>query len=163
MLFLLGVYFYVASLNQYKLLSTCHAGLGHLIAKNEDEYVQLALQLASDIPELSNLRMSLRDLMSKSPVCDGPNFILDLESTYRKMWHRYCKDDVPSLKRIEQLREQGFSEAAPIKNSEPTSIPLSLEGPPESVKENGFNAVPSSTANHSSEENGSQSVESDFR
>ncbi|KAJ9181347.1 hypothetical protein P3X46_009485 [Hevea brasiliensis] len=133
-------------------------GLEHLIAKNEDEYVQLALQLASDIPALSNLRMSLRDLMSKSPVCDGPNFTLGLESAYRNMWHKYCKGDIPSLKLMEQLQEQGLSEAAPITSSEPIgSIPFSVEGPPESVKVNGFNAVSSSMGNPSSEEKGSHS------
>ncbi|KAJ9184519.1 hypothetical protein P3X46_004234 [Hevea brasiliensis] len=131
-------------------------GLGHLVAKNEDEYVQLALQLASDIPALSNLRMSLRDLMSKSPVCDGASFALGLESIYRDMWHRYCKGDVPSLKRMELLREEGISEAATIKNSEPASIP---EGLPESVKANGFIAVGESLF----EDNGSQSVESYFK
>ncbi|QHO25946.1 putative UDP-N-acetylglucosamine--peptide N-acetylglucosaminyltransferase SPINDLY [Arachis hypogaea] len=81
-----------------------NVGLGHLVAKNEDEYVKLALKLASDIPALQNLRMSLRELMSKSPLCDGANFILGLESTYRQMWRRYCKGDVPSLKRMESLQ-----------------------------------------------------------
>ena len=42
-----------------------------MIARNEDEYVELAQQLASDISALQNLRMSLRNLMSKSPLCDG--------------------------------------------------------------------------------------------
>ncbi|KAG6595171.1 putative UDP-N-acetylglucosamine--peptide N-acetylglucosaminyltransferase SPINDLY, partial [Cucurbita argyrosperma subsp. sororia] len=95
-----------------------NVGLGHLVAKNEEEYVKLALQLASDVTALSNLRMSLRNLMAKSPVCDGPNFILGLESTYRKIWHRYCEGDVPSLKRIEILQQQEAMEE-PIT---PTSI-----------------------------------------
>ncbi|KDP36193.1 hypothetical protein JCGZ_08837 [Jatropha curcas] len=137
-----------------------NVGLGHLIAKNEDEYVQLALQLASDIPALSNLRMSLRDLMSKSPVFDGPNFTLGLESAYRNMWKRYCNGDVPSLKRIELLQEQGVSEAGVIKSSEPTSITFSVEDSPESIKVNGYTEVSSSMVNHSSEENGSQSQSS---
>lgn len=96
-------------------------GLGHLIAKNEDEYVKLALDLASDVTALSNLRTSLRERMSKSPVCDGPNFTVGLESTYRSMWHRYCKGDIPSSRRMEML----------------------LEEPPvrEAVKMNGFNLI----------------------
>ncbi len=96
--------------------------------------------------------------MSKSPVCDGPNFTLGLESAYRNVWHKYCKGDIPSLKLMEQLQEQGLSEAAPITSSEPIgSIPFSVEGPPESVKVNGFNAVSSSMGNPSSEEKGSHS------
>ncbi|KAI5560800.1 hypothetical protein BDE02_16G071600 [Populus trichocarpa] len=118
-----------------------NVGLGHLVAKNEEEYVQSALQLASDIAALSNLRMSLRDLMSKSPVCDGPNFTLGLETTYRNMWHRYCKGDVPSLRRIELLQQQEVPKEVPIKNTDSTRITSSRDGPPESIKANGFSAV----------------------
>jgi hypothetical protein len=123
------------------VVTDCNAGLGHLVAKNEEEYVQSALQLASDIAALSNLRMSLRDLMSKSPVCDGPNFTLGLETTYRNMWHRYCKGDVPSLRRIELLQQQEVPKEVPIKNTDSTRITSSRDGPPESIKANGFSAV----------------------
>lgn len=133
-------------------------GLEHLSAKNEDEYVKVALQLASDIPALSNLRMSLRDLMSKSPVCDGSKFTHGLESAYRNIWHRYCRDDVPFLKRAELLEQLEFPEIAPIKNFESTSIGFSVESTVESVKSNGFSIVSSSMGNHSSEENASQSA-----
>ena len=59
--------------------------------------------MASDVEALSSLRMTLRDLMAKSPLCDGPNFTLGLERAYRKMWYRYCQGDVPSLRRMEML------------------------------------------------------------
>ncbi|XP_011004692.1 PREDICTED: probable UDP-N-acetylglucosamine--peptide N-acetylglucosaminyltransferase SPINDLY isoform X2 [Populus euphratica] len=118
-----------------------NVGLGHLVAKNEEEYVQSALQLASDIAALSNLRMSLRDLMSKSPVCDGPNFTLGLETAYRNMWHRYCKGDAPSLKQIELLQQQEVPKEVPIKNTDSTRITSSRDGPPESIKANGFSAA----------------------
>lgn len=132
-------------------------GLGHLIAKTEDEYVQLALQLASDVTALSNLRMSLRDLMLKSPVCDGSNFTRGLESSYRNMWRRYCKGDVPSLRRMEMLQQQMNLEEPAAKFSEPTRITVPKEERPESIKTNGFNPVPPSILNLSScEENGSQ-------
>lgn len=129
-------------------------GLEHLIAKNEDEYVELALQLASDITALSNLRTSLRDLMSKSPLCDGLNFTLGLEATYRNMWRRYCKGDVPSLKRLELLQQQGTLERAARKNTDATSTTSSREESAGSIKTNGFNPILPSTANHSGEENG---------
>ncbi|KAL2487105.1 putative UDP-N-acetylglucosamine--peptide N-acetylglucosaminyltransferase SPINDLY [Abeliophyllum distichum] len=86
------------------LLTT--VGLSNLVGKNEDEYVQLAVQLASDVTALSKLRMELRDLMLNSPLCDGPKFIQGLESTYRNMWRRYCKDDVPSLRCIKLVQQQ---------------------------------------------------------
>ncbi|KAI3987338.1 hypothetical protein MKX01_003088 [Papaver californicum] len=81
-------------------------GLGHLVAKTEDEYVKLSVQLANDITTLSHLRMSLRGLMVKSPVCNGSTFILGLESKYRQLWHRYCRDDMPSLRQIEIAQKQ---------------------------------------------------------
>uniref|UniRef100_A0A5B7A711 Probable UDP-N-acetylglucosamine--peptide N-acetylglucosaminyltransferase SPINDLY n=1 Tax=Davidia involucrata TaxID=16924 RepID=A0A5B7A711_DAVIN len=140
------------------LLNT--VGLGHLVAKTEDEYVQLALQLASDVKALSNLRMGLRDLMAKSPLCDGSKFTLGLESSYRRMWHCYCKGDVPSLRHMEMLQQQPqqvVSEELAVKFSEPTRITSSREGPLGLVKTNGFNLVPHSMSNLSpSEENGVQ-------
>ncbi|XP_024966467.1 probable UDP-N-acetylglucosamine--peptide N-acetylglucosaminyltransferase SPINDLY isoform X1 [Cynara cardunculus var. scolymus] len=81
-------------------------GLEHLVAKSEDEYIRLALELASDVMALSNLRMDLRNLMSKSPLCNGSKFMIGLESAYRDIWRRYCKGEVPSLKRVEMLQKQ---------------------------------------------------------
>ncbi|XP_043712609.1 probable UDP-N-acetylglucosamine--peptide N-acetylglucosaminyltransferase SPINDLY [Telopea speciosissima] len=122
-------------------------GLEHLIAKSEDEYVQLALQLASDVTALSNLRMSLRDLMTKSPVCDGQNFTLGLEAAYRNLWRRYCRGDVPSLRHMEMLQLQQLQQVPgepAMKLSEPTKITTLMENSPASVKTNGFNtALPS--------------------
>lgn len=126
-----------------------------MIARNEDEYVKLALKLASDIPALQKLRVSLRELMSKSPLCDGAKFVLGLESTYRQMWRRYCKGDVPSLKRME-LMQQPVSAGDPSnKNSEPTKVINSSEGSPGPVKANGFSSMQPSKLNiHICEENG---------
>lgn len=129
--------------------------------------MQLALQLASDIPALGELRTSLRELMAKSPLCDGTNFARHVESTYRNMWRRYCKGDVPSLKRLELLQQeqrlqqlnsneqQALDEPAP-KFSDSTGISISKDGSLGSIKANGFTLGPSSILNHSSagEENG---------
>ncbi|CAN0847167.1 Probable UDP-N-acetylglucosamine--peptide N-acetylglucosaminyltransferase SPINDLY [Linum grandiflorum] len=129
-------------------------GLGHLVAKSEEEYIQLAVNLASDVDSLARLRMSLRDLMAKSPICDGANFILGLESSYREMWRRYCMGDVPSLKRMEliQQQQQGISDD----NSQATTISSITSSRDElhgsSVKENGFAASP--VVNNSCGENG---------
>jgi protein O-GlcNAc transferase len=131
--------------------------LGRLVAKDEDEYVQLALQLASDVTALSDLRASLRDLMSKSPVCDGANFIRSLESTYRKLWRRYCKGDVPSSRHIEMLQQSVVTQEPAIKISEQARITNSRESPPGSIKINGFSPLTSSMPKVSTstcEENG---------
>ncbi|KAE8726658.1 putative UDP-N-acetylglucosamine--peptide N-acetylglucosaminyltransferase SPINDLY [Hibiscus syriacus] len=123
-------------------------GLGHLIAKNEDEYVQLALQLASDITALQNLRASLRDLMSKSPVCDGQNFISGLEVAYRSMWHRYCKGDAPSLRYMEMLKEEGILEERTIETIEPERVTISKDNSQGSKESNGFIQAPLAMLNH---------------
>ncbi|XP_077235700.1 tetratricopeptide repeat (TPR)-like superfamily protein [Tasmannia lanceolata] len=122
-------------------------GLGNLIAKTEEEYIELALQLASDIMALSNLRMTLRELMVKSPVCDGPNFTLGLESTYRKLWHRYCQGDIPSVRNMELLQNQSVPENPSVKFSERTIVSTPRETLPSAIKMNGVNSVPSSAPN----------------
>ncbi|VFQ68771.1 unnamed protein product [Cuscuta campestris] len=53
-------------------------GCKNLVAKNEDEYVELAIHLATDLTALSKLRMSLQNRMLKSPLCDGSKFTLNL-------------------------------------------------------------------------------------
>ncbi|VAI55052.1 unnamed protein product [Triticum turgidum subsp. durum] len=87
-------------------------GLGRLVAKTEDEYVSLALELASDVSALEELRKSLRELMIKSPVCDGESFTRGLESAYRSMWHRYCDGDSPALRRLEVLAGEDLDKTA---------------------------------------------------
>lgn len=147
-------------------------GLGNLVAKTEDEYVKLALQLGSDIPALSELRTSLRELMAKSPLCDGSKFTKHVESTYRNMWCRYCKDDVPSLRRLELLQQEELEQPLPQLSSntaenasdEPGAkfldtigVSMSKDGSLGSIKANGFNVGPDSILIPSaSEENGVQ-------
>ncbi|KAJ0976699.1 hypothetical protein J5N97_012173 [Dioscorea zingiberensis] len=125
-------------------------GLERLVAKTEDEYVKLAIQLASDIPALAELRMTLRELMSRSPVCDGAKFTRGLEATYRKLWHRYCDGDVPSLRRMELLQpQQLLPEDLSITSCEP--IPVTPEENHHvGVKMNGISLAASSSPSCSS-------------
>lgn len=126
--------FWLFNLNRLLLFN---AGLGNLVAKTEDQYVRLAIQLASDVTALSNLRMTLRDLMVKSPVCDGAKFTLGLEEVYRNIWRRYCKGDVPSSKRMEMLQQETVSQEA---SAVPLKVITSKDDSP--LKTNGFNPVP---------------------
>ncbi len=56
------------------------------IASSEDEYVQKAVTLASDIHSLSDVRAKLRTKMGDSSLMDGRGFILELEKSFRTMW-----------------------------------------------------------------------------
>jgi protein O-GlcNAc transferase len=75
-----------------------------LVGKSEEEYIKIAIDLASDVSALQDMRTSLRDMMLKSPLCNGQKFTHGLEAAYRSMWHRYCSGDVPSLSRVELLK-----------------------------------------------------------
>lgn len=86
--------------------SSLTLGLPHLIAKTEDDYVRIAVKLASNVSSLSELRISLRELMLKSPLCDGLKFMKQLESSYRSMWHRYCRGDSPALRQMEASQRE---------------------------------------------------------
>jgi len=68
-----------------------NVGLPELIAKTQDEYIKIAIDLASNISKLQSLRKSLRDKMSLSPICDAKRFTTNLEMCYRKMWIDWCK------------------------------------------------------------------------
>lgn len=138
-----------------------HVGLERLIAKTEDEYVQLALDLASNASALSELRLTLRELMAKSPVCNGAKFTKDLESAYRNMWHRYCRGDAPALKNMEAFKlHQPQSEKITIMFSdigEATGVEENHQQ--QAVKANGMSLVSSSTPSlTSSQENQNQIV-----
>lgn len=86
--------------------------------------------------------------MSKSSVCDGPKFTVGLESSYRNMWRRYCKGDVPSLRRMEMLKQQQqkqvISEEPCVTESDPTRITIPKEGS-FGIKTNGFSPLPPSS------------------
>ncbi|KAM0939792.1 putative protein O-GlcNAc transferase [Dioscorea sansibarensis] len=115
-------------------------GLDRLVAHTEDDYVRLAIQLASDIRALSELRMTLRELMLRSPVCNGAKFVHGLEATYRKLWHRYCEGDVPSLRRMELLQPQRLEDLS-VPSSEPVITVNSEENHHIHVKTNGVGSA----------------------
>ena len=52
------------------------------VAKDKDEYVDIAIQAASDPQALATLRSDLRRRMLSSPLCDVPAFMSNLETRY---------------------------------------------------------------------------------
>ncbi|MGD9724138.1 MAG: tetratricopeptide repeat protein [Pirellulales bacterium] len=72
--------------------SSAHVNLGlkELIAGSVDEYVDIAAQLAGDVPRLAALREGLRGRMAASPIVDAAGFTRNLEAAYRTMWEHWC-------------------------------------------------------------------------
>jgi predicted O-linked N-acetylglucosamine transferase (SPINDLY family) len=66
-------------------------GLPELIARSQDEYVAIALNLVNDLRRLQTLRDSLREMMVKSPLTDARRFTGNLENCYRSIWEKWCK------------------------------------------------------------------------
>lgn len=64
-------------------------GLLELIAFTPEQYVQIAMELAQDLPRLIHLRATLRARMEKSPLMDAPRFARNVEAAYREMWRRW--------------------------------------------------------------------------
>ncbi len=58
-------------------------GLTEMIARNFDDYVELAVSLGGDLPRLATLRSGLRERMAASPLCDGKRFAANLASILR--------------------------------------------------------------------------------
>jgi predicted O-linked N-acetylglucosamine transferase (SPINDLY family) len=65
-------------------------GLDEMIAQSPQEYVKVALQLASDGPRLAELRRGLRERMLGSALMDPKRFALDVEGAYRDAWKQWC-------------------------------------------------------------------------
>jgi len=60
--------------------------LPELIAKSPDDYINIATQLAQNLPHLSHLRQSLREKMRRSNLMNPRAFTQDIESAYKTMW-----------------------------------------------------------------------------
>jgi len=65
-------------------------GLGELAAKTPDEFVKIAVALATDRTRLTELHATLRQRMMQSPIMDGPRFSKNMESAYRQAWKNWC-------------------------------------------------------------------------
>ena len=65
-------------------------GLSELIGCSDDEYIRIAVELASNMETLSALRGSLRQKMERSPMRDFAGFTRGLEDAYRGMWRCWC-------------------------------------------------------------------------
>lgn len=65
-------------------------GLPDLVADTPERYHAIAAGLAADPPRLVELRRTLRERISSSPICDARRFVPKLEAAYRSMWRAWC-------------------------------------------------------------------------
>jgi predicted O-linked N-acetylglucosamine transferase (SPINDLY family) len=77
-----------ASRHALSYLSTI--GITETIAHDLDEYVELAVTWAGDLPRLAALRAGLRERMATSPLCDGPRCAANLMAVLRDAWQRWA-------------------------------------------------------------------------
>jgi len=68
-----------------------NVGVPELIARTPQQYVQIATDLAKDLPRLAELRRTLRGRMEASPLMDAPRFARNIETAYRQMWRNWCE------------------------------------------------------------------------
>jgi predicted O-linked N-acetylglucosamine transferase (SPINDLY family) len=84
-----------------------HVGHPELIATTPKEYVRRAVDLATDVGRLRELRAGLRGRMARSPFTDGERITRSLETAYRGMWARYCNREHEQTDSIELGEENG--------------------------------------------------------
>jgi len=68
-----------------------NVGAPELVARTPQQYVQIATDLANDLPRLVELRRTLRPRMQASPLMDAPRFARNVEAAYRRMWRTWCE------------------------------------------------------------------------
>jgi predicted O-linked N-acetylglucosamine transferase (SPINDLY family) len=66
-------------------------GLEHLVARSEEQYIEIAAQLIRDQRALADLRRQLRRRLESSPVMNAPQFARDFEAALRTAWRAWCE------------------------------------------------------------------------
>jgi predicted O-linked N-acetylglucosamine transferase (SPINDLY family) len=66
-----------------------HIELSELVAQSRNKYIELAMELAEDLPRLTSLRTEMRRRMSHSSLMDGKAFACDVEDRLREMWRQF--------------------------------------------------------------------------
>ena len=77
-----------ASRHSLSYLSTL--GLPELVARDRDDYVKLAVELAIDPDRLAGLRTELRGKMASSPICDSEKFTQGFAMKMQDIWRNWC-------------------------------------------------------------------------
>jgi protein O-GlcNAc transferase len=82
--------------SRHSLSHLTNVGLTETIAGTFDEYVELAVRLAGDLPRLAGIRARLREQMLASPLCDGRRFAANLMRVLREACERLSWNVFPA-------------------------------------------------------------------
>jgi predicted O-linked N-acetylglucosamine transferase (SPINDLY family) len=80
---------------RHSLSHLSNVGLTETIARDLDEYVELAVALANDLPRLAELRAGLRQRVASSPLCDAKRFADNLLRLLRDAWREWATTGRP--------------------------------------------------------------------
>ncbi|GHC30442.1 tetratricopeptide repeat protein [Aidingimonas halophila] len=97
-----------------------NAGMPELVTNSWDEYRERVLELAGDLDSLSTIRQHLREVLTKSPVCDGPRFAKHFTTAMRAIWQRYCDDKAPAALTFNKEGQAWFEDEDTPVHIEPT-------------------------------------------
>jgi predicted O-linked N-acetylglucosamine transferase (SPINDLY family) len=61
------------------------------VAKDIEDYIELACRLAAELPVQTGFRQALRQRVESSAFCDGKSFTRGLEQAFHGMWDRWCE------------------------------------------------------------------------
>ena len=67
-------------------------GRNEWITESEEAFVDAAVNLAKDLPVLSEIRESLRADIKASPIMDEVTYTSELEAAYRSMWELFLRE-----------------------------------------------------------------------
>ena len=74
--------------SRHALWHLSNVGLTETIAGDLQQYAEIAVALAHDLPRLAALRAGLRPRMAAAPLCDAPRFAANLAALLQDVWRR---------------------------------------------------------------------------
>jgi predicted O-linked N-acetylglucosamine transferase (SPINDLY family) len=66
--------------------------LDEFVTDTKAAYFERAVGLAENLGRLQELRLGMRSRFESSPFCDTKGFAGEMESAYREIWRRWCKE-----------------------------------------------------------------------
>jgi predicted O-linked N-acetylglucosamine transferase (SPINDLY family) len=76
--------------SRHSLSHTSNVGLTETVARDLQDYEEIVVSLATNLPHLAKLRSTLRDRVEQSPLCNGPRFAENWHQIMRSVWREWC-------------------------------------------------------------------------